>query len=211
MAKRADLNKTFPNVALLEIKNIADGIAAADAMVKKSPIYMLQSGTVSQGKFIILIGGSTASVDEAYREGLRVAAGSLLDSVQLHDIHPRLMAGIRGEIAAPEGDSLIVFDTARVADVLRISDAVLKGARVNLVELRLADQYGGRGYMLFSGALEEAEAARMIAEELYSQPETAFYSRMIPLLSEEVREDIRNGLRFNATSPVILKDGERPQ
>ena len=84
MNNKSNQAKTYPAIALIEFNNIADGITGADAMVKKAPIAMLKSGTVSQGKYLVLIGGSTASVRESFQEGLSQAKESVIDSVFLN-------------------------------------------------------------------------------------------------------------------------------
>ena len=52
-----------------------------------------------------------------------------------------------------------MIETATVAAIIEAADAGLKGARVRLVELRLADDLGGKGYLLFDGPVSEVEAA----------------------------------------------------
>ena len=47
--------KKYPSIALLELSSIAVGIFTADAMVKRAPITVLKSGTVHNGKYLILI------------------------------------------------------------------------------------------------------------------------------------------------------------
>ena len=42
-------------------------------MVKRSPVELLHAGTVQPGKYLILVGGGTAEVEESYREGLQAA------------------------------------------------------------------------------------------------------------------------------------------
>ncbi|MCB0292244.1 MAG: BMC domain-containing protein, partial [Calditrichaeota bacterium] len=88
--------KPHPSIAFIELSNTAAGIYCADAMVKRSPIALLKSGTVSRGKYLVLIGGSVAAVDEAYREGLQVAGEDCLDAMILPDVHPQVYAAMLG-------------------------------------------------------------------------------------------------------------------
>ena len=41
-------------------------------MLKKAPITVIKSGTVHNGKYLVLIGGSVASVEESYTKGLAI-------------------------------------------------------------------------------------------------------------------------------------------
>ena len=68
--------KKFPAIAVVEFSSIADGIFCTDALLKKAPIAMLKSGTVSGGRYLVIIGGSTASVEESLNEAIAVAQAS---------------------------------------------------------------------------------------------------------------------------------------
>ena len=50
---------------------------------------MIKSGTVSRGRYLIIIGGSTASVEESLNEALAVGQASRLDHAFLPDVHPQ--------------------------------------------------------------------------------------------------------------------------
>ena len=64
-----------PALGLLELESIAAGIAAGDAMAKRAPIEVIRAGTVHPGKYLILVGGSVADVEEALAAGREVGAG----------------------------------------------------------------------------------------------------------------------------------------
>ena len=59
-----------PAVALMEFSSVAAGIVAGDAIVKASPVGSIYAGTVQPGKYLVLVGGDTASVEEALPSGL---------------------------------------------------------------------------------------------------------------------------------------------
>ena len=64
--------KQYPTLAVIEFASIADGIYCADALLKKAPISMIKAGTASQGRYLIILGGSTAAVEESLNEALAV-------------------------------------------------------------------------------------------------------------------------------------------
>ena len=82
--------KTYPAIALIEYSSIATGILASDAMLKKAPITVIKSGTVHNGKYLVLIGGSVASVEESYVKGLAIDPDNIIDSVILPNVHQQL-------------------------------------------------------------------------------------------------------------------------
>ena len=186
-----------PALALLELDSIAAGIEAGDAMAKRAPIDVIRAGTVHPGKYLILVGGAVADVEEALDAGREVGASSVLDVVFLPNVHPGLVAAIRGERRAAAGEALGVIETATVAAILEAADAGLKGARVRLLELRLADDLGGKGYLLFDGPLADVEAAVEIgAGRIAGLPGLA--QRVIPQLHAEMADNLAADARFAA-------------
>jgi microcompartment protein CcmL/EutN len=148
-----------PAVCLLEFSSIAKGIEAGDAMVKRAPLDVIRAGTVHPGKYLVLVGGLTADVEEAMEAGRAVAGDTLVDVVYLPDVHPDVVASIGGARREDAGEALGVIETATVAATIDAADAGVKGARVTIRDLRLADDLGGKGYVLFGGEVAEVEAA----------------------------------------------------
>ena len=87
-----------PAIAMIEFSSIAVGIISGDAMIKASPLGSIYAGTVHPGKYLVLVSGDTASVDEALDVGLATGGSSVLDKVFLPDIHP----AVTGAIAAAD-------------------------------------------------------------------------------------------------------------
>jgi microcompartment protein CcmL/EutN len=148
-----------PALALLEFDSIAAGITAGDAMVKRAPLDLLKAGTVQPGKYLVLIGGQVADVEEAIDAARLAASESLFDIVFLPDVHPDVVAAAGGARRTGDGEALGVVETTTVAAIIRAADAGIKGARVTLRELRMADGLGGKGYLLFGGTVADVEAS----------------------------------------------------
>lgn len=148
-----------PAVGLLEFSSIARGIEAGDAMIKRAPLQVLRAGTVHPGKYLVLVGGLTADVEEAMQAGRDVAGDAVVDVVFLPDVHPDVVASIGGARRTDAGEALGVIEAPTVAATIDAADAGVKGARVSIRDLRLADDLGGKGYVLFGGEVAEVEAA----------------------------------------------------
>ena len=86
----------LPAMALIELNSIAAGAYAADRMVKRSPVELLHAGTVQPGKYLILIGGGTAEVEESYREAIQTAEAAILDEVFLPQVHRQVVEALEG-------------------------------------------------------------------------------------------------------------------
>jgi microcompartment protein CcmL/EutN len=186
-----------PALGLLELDSIAVGIEAGDAMAKRAPIEVIRAGMVHPGKYLVLVGGEVADVEEALTAGREVAAGSLLDAVFLPNVHPGVVAGMRGTRHASSGEALGIIETTTVAAVIEAADAGLKGARVRLLELRLADDLGGKGYLLFDGPVSEVEAAVEVGVGRIASAAGLTW-RVIARLHVEMADNLAADARFAA-------------
>ena len=184
-----------PAIALLELDSIAAGIETGDAMAKRAPIDILRAGTVHPGKYLVLVGGTVGDVEEALEAGREVGAAAILDIVFLPNVHPEVVASRGGRRATAAGEALGVIETATVAAIVEAADAGLKGAHVRLLELRLADDIGGKGYLLFDGPVAEVEAAvELGCGRIAGSPGLA--RRVIPRLHAERAENLAADPRF---------------
>ena len=184
-----------PALGLLEFDSIAAGIAAGDAMAKRAPIEVLHAGTVHPGRYLVLVGGRVADVEEALAAGRASGAGALLDLVFLPHVHRDVSAAIAGVRRRGTGEALGVIETPTVASIIDAADAGVKGARVRLLELRLADGLGGKGYLLFDGPVAEVEAAvELGAARIATKAGTVH--RVIPRLHAEMRQNLEADARF---------------
>ena len=184
-----------PAIALLEVESIAVGIEAGDAMAKRAPIDVLYAGTVHPGKYLVLVGGAVADVEEALAAGSEVAEGCVLDTVLLPDVHAEVVTAMRGTRRPGEGEALGVIETRTVASLIEAADAGVKGARVRLLELRLADDLGGKAYLLFGGQVADVEAAVEIGRDRVAPPDRVA-SRVIAQLHAEMRANLEADVRF---------------
>lgn len=198
-----------PAIAMVEFASIAVGITSGDAMVKASPLGSIYAGTVHPGKYLVLVSGDTASVDEALGVGLDVGGSSVLDSIFLPDIHPAVTGAISGgeEAAWVTGDALGIVETDQVATVLQAADAGVKAAYVELSAVRMADGLGGKGYVLFSGDVADVEAAVEAAEAWSVASGHLLAARIIPQLAAEMAFNLRSDLRFRHR--IVLRQVER--
>lgn len=202
-----------PALALLDMNSVARGILAADAMVKRSPIALLKTGTVHPGRFLVLIGGSVASVEEAFAAGVEAAGESLSDSIFLPEVHGEVYDAALGARRSSEMETLGVVETETVACLLGAADAARKGTDVQIVEIRLADDLGGRAFVLFDGSLPDVEAALEIAGNRVratrqgraggaARENGPVLTTIMPRLDDTMRRIVDAGTRFSCCEPI---------
>ena len=186
-----------PALGLLELESIAAGIEVGDAMAKRSPIELLRAGTVHPGKYLVLVGGAVADVEEALEAGREIDGLSVHDVTFLANIHPDVVAGVRGTRQTAQDEALGIIETATVPAVIRAADAGLKGAHVRLLELHLADDLGGKGYLLFDGTVTDVEAAVEIGVAAVGGSRGT-HARVIAQLHREMAAELAANGRFAA-------------
>ena len=186
-----------PALGLLELESIAAGIETGDAMVKRAPVEVLRAGTVHPGKYLVLVAGDVADVEEALEAGRELGGLALRDATFLPNIHPDVVDGVRGTRMAAAAEALGAIETATVAAIIRAADAGLKGAHVRLLELRLADDLGGKGYLLFGGDVTDVEAAIEIGTAAVGEAR-GLHSRVIAQLHDEMAAELASDARFAA-------------
>ena len=167
-------------------------------MVKAAPLGSMYAGTVHPGKYLVLVGGDTASVEEALDTGHVSGGGAIVDSMFLPDVHPAVSAAITSsdESAGFGGEALGIVETSTVASIIDAADAGVKAARVDLVAVRLADGLGGKGYALFSGALADVEAAVAAAVERAEPTGSLLEHQLVPQLHREMADNLLSNLHF---------------
>ena len=188
--------KKYPAIALIEFSSIATGVTASDAMVKKAPISMLKAGTVSRGKYLVLIGGSTASVEESFKEGLNVGSEAVVDKVFLPDIHPQVLDAMLGKRKKVIYESFGIIETTSIAASIEAADAGIKGAVVDIIEIRMGDALGGKAFVMMNGKVEDVEAAVEIGMNAITNKALWRNKIIIPSLHPEMAKQIDISTRF---------------
>ena len=107
---------------------------------KRAPVTLLRAEPVSPGKFLVLVAGDVASVEESFVVGLDVAADRLVDKLILPQAPEQLWPALRGEPVANDLASLGIVETHNVAATLHggelqagaVSGALVVRARLTL-------------------------------------------------------------------------------
>jgi microcompartment protein CcmL/EutN len=185
---------TYPALALLEFSSIAAGIEAGDAMIKRAPVERIRSGTIQPGRYLVLVTGDVAPVEEAVAAGREVGHSSLCDEVYLPNVHPAVVEALAGGREAGPGGALGIVETHTVAAAILAADAGLKGAEVTLWQLRLGDGLGGKGLVLFTGMVSDVETAVAIAAD--GAQAQLLRQVVIAQLDEEMGQNVSMSGRF---------------
>ncbi len=197
-------------MALLEFDTVAAGMLASDMMLKRSPIALIRCGSIHPGRYLVLVGGSVASTEEAYMAGVQVGEidNSLSDSIFLGDIHPCLHDAVLGKRQDLCGDALAVVETRSSPALLAAVDAAVKSTPVRLTEIRLADDLGGHALALMSGELSDIEIALEICTE--KTGDQLIDRKLLSRLDAGFRTVLDQGTRFGQCQVFEPADAEYP-
>jgi microcompartment protein CcmL/EutN len=177
-------------VAVLEVASIARGVVALDQMAKRAETAIMAARTISPGRYLILLSGGVAEVEEAMTAGAEAAEGDKVDELILRDPARELLEGLAGRLPARLGESLLIAETSTVSASLSGAERALKDAEVHLLELRLGAGLSGKGVFSLTGALHMVEAAEesirgavaaanLVRIELIASPHPDLPSRLL--------------------------------
>jgi len=175
-----------PALGIVETVSIARGIVCADAMAKKAPVRILQNHPVSPGKFVVVIAGGVAEVEEAMRAGEDAALHLIVDRLFLPQAHEQLAPLLAGELRPAAIHAVGIIETATVVATVLAGDAAAKAARIDLLEMRLGQGIGGKGFLTLTGELPDVEAA-MAAGIAAIAPALLVLSEIIPAPHDDLR------------------------
>lgn len=139
------------SIGLVEFSSISKGIYAADQMVKTAEVEIVTAQTICPGKYIALVQGEVAAVQNSVQAGVKAAEEYLVDSLIIPNIHEDIFPAITGT-TAPEGISALgIFETFSVAAMIVAADQILKAAELEAIEIRLGTGLGGKSFFTFTG------------------------------------------------------------
>ena len=189
---------TPPAIAMFEFDSIVVGTHAADSMVKKAPITTFRVGTVQPGKYLVLIGGSVAAVEESRREGLRIGGEAITDEISLPDVHSQVFAAIGGRRQSNSDDAMGIIETSAIPTNVAAADKAVKTAKVTVVEIRLGDGLGGKGIVHLSGSVRDVQAAVAAGVAVAEKPGVTVRHTVIPIQHDELRARIDHATEYHA-------------
>ncbi|MCC7382643.1 MAG: BMC domain-containing protein [Deltaproteobacteria bacterium] len=151
-----------PALGAVELASVARGIVVLDQMVKRAETTVLRAATHSPGRYLILITGAEAEVEEAMAAALATAGEDRVDHLILYDPAEALRAALASELEVALGESLAIVETTTLSAALLAADRAVKESEVSLLELRLGAGLSGKGVFTLTGSLPMIEAAQAV-------------------------------------------------
>jgi bacterial microcompartment shell protein len=154
-----------PALGMIEYKSVARGIFSCDTMVKKAPVRIIETHAVCPGKYFTIIAGEVAEVDEAMKAGIASGGDMVVADLFLPYVHRTIIPAMAGTTKIKSFDAIGVIETFSVAVCVKAADIAAKETPIELVEIRLANGLGGKGYFVMTGKLPDVEESLAKAKE----------------------------------------------
>lgn len=156
-------------IGMVEFTSIARGIYAADQMVKTADVEIVTASSVCPGKYIAIVQGDVAAVQDSVSVGERLAEEFFIDSIIIPNVSPEVFPAITGATMPDKIQALGIMESFSLATMVIAADAILKSAELHPLELRLGTGLGGKSFFTFTGDVAAVqtgvEAGKAIAEE----------------------------------------------
>ena len=124
---RADpLRVERPALAAIELSSIARGIVVLDQMAKRAEPTIVAARTLSPGRYLIMISGLVAEVEEAMDAANSCAEDERVDHVIIRDPQSDLRKALACELNTALEESLAIVELTCLSSTLLALDRTLK-------------------------------------------------------------------------------------
>ena len=173
-------------IGLVESNSIAKGIEISDVMVKRAEVTILVAKTICPGKYMVMVGGDVAAVQQSVKAGLELAPEVVVDHFVIPNIHPDILPAIGGGVKVDRVQAVGVIETYSVAACIDAADIAVKAASVVPLRLHIAFGIGGKAHVVLSGDVADVKTAVGAGAESASQKGMLVQKIVIPRPHEQV-------------------------
>lgn len=153
-------------IGMVEFTSIARGIYVADQMLKIADVEIVTASSVCPGKYIVIIQGDVASIQDSVSVGEKLAEEFLVDSIVIPNVSPLVFPAITGTTMPDEIRSLGIMESFSLSTMVIAADAILKAADLQPLELRLGNGLGGKSFFTFTGDVAAVETGVEIGKDI---------------------------------------------
>lgn len=171
-------------IGMVEFNSIAKGIYAADQMAKISEVAFAAASSTCPGKYIAIVYGDVAAVEDSVRIGERMAAEFFIDSIIIPNVDPGVFPAITGATMPEHVQAVGIMESFSLATMVVCADAILKAAELEPIELRLGNGLGGKSYFTYTGDVAAVQAGTDAGMEIAKEKGLLVNAEVIPSPSE---------------------------
>ncbi|WP_142414325.1 BMC domain-containing protein [Hathewaya massiliensis] len=150
-------------LGIVELNSIAKGIELTDIILKSSEIEILYSKHTCPGKYMIIITGDVASIEEAIDNAMPKGEKNIIGSFILPNAHEDLINGINKKFNI-DVKAIGVMEFTSIASGIIALDKALKSGQVKIIRFNLGNLIGGKCYFVITGFVSDVEESMKNAE-----------------------------------------------
>lgn len=173
-------------IGMVEFTSIARGIYCADQMVKTAEVEIVTAGSTCPGKYIAIVSGDVAAVQDSVEVGERMAEEFLVDSIIIPNVHPLVFPAITGATMPDRLQALGIIESFSMATMLVAADAILKAAELEPLEIRLGTGLGGKSYFTFTGDVAAVQTGVEAGTDVCDEKGLLVNAEVIPSPSDRL-------------------------
>ena len=148
------------SIAIIEMVSIHKGIEVLDDVLKSSRVKHLLSRTICPGKYIIIVRGELADIEECVERAKTLGGRAIADTAIISRVDERIFPALAGtaEVKTVVDDMLGIIETFSVAAAIKAADAALKEANVTCLRIHPGMAIGGRGIVILTGDIDNVKS-----------------------------------------------------
>ena len=177
-------------LGMIEVVSIPRGIKVADEMLKAADVSLVAAQSVCAGKYIVLVSGSVSAVNASVEVGVNVADEKLVDSMNIANVDESVFAAMNAASEIVNPKAVGIMETFSLCAAVLASDAAVKAANIQLIEIRLGRGLGGKSFIVLTGDVAAVKAAVKAAISLEETQGLMSGSEVIPSPHEDVLQAI---------------------
>jgi microcompartment protein CcmL/EutN len=155
-------------IGVIELSSIFKGFEVQDRVLKQANVEKLVSRTICSGKYIIIVRGEIADVENCLEVSKETAGFALVSATLIPNVEPKVFPAIAGTTSLTSQkpvDALLVFETFSVAAAIKAADFAAKEAELEILRIHIAMAIGGKGFAVLTGNVEALKSALIPAIE----------------------------------------------
>jgi len=174
------------SLGMIELNSIARGIEAGDAIIKTANVQLVGAYASCPGKYVVMIRGEVAAVKSAIQVGAKTAGKSLVNDIVIANLHEQVFMALSATTDLVAKGAVGVIETYSLATAVLVSDAAVKAANVELLEIRLGRGLGGKAFTVLTGDVSSVRAAVDAAIVANKEDGMLAHTAVIPRISKEM-------------------------
>jgi PduT-like ethanolamine utilization protein len=163
-------------IGVVELRSISKGYETADGMLKTSSVQIHHLKPICPGKFLIIISGDTADVQEAMDFAKAEAKDFRISDFVLHGVHPEIVEGLKKRYSPQPVDAIGILETSTVSSGVFALNNALKQSDIHVKRMNLGMAIGGKFLVVFTGNVSDVEQGMKVILSSIDEKRIVHYS-----------------------------------